>query len=79
MAAQSTDGSTDKFEVCCTDGVSVSSKDGSLYNNSWFLGYINNSEHPLVICMILEQSYIDSNPTPQIARDILEYAYSLGY
>ena len=79
MSAQSTDGNTDKFEVCCTDGVSVSSKDGSLYNNSWFLGYINNTEHPLVICMILEQSYIDSNPTPEIARDILEYAYSLGY
>ncbi|MEX1376771.1 MAG: penicillin-binding transpeptidase domain-containing protein [Eubacteriales bacterium] len=69
----------DGFEVCCTDGVSVSSKDGSLYNNSWFLGYINNSEHPLVICMILEQSYIDSNPATQIAHDILEYAYSLGY
>lgn len=61
------------------DGVAISSTDGSLYPNTWFVGYINDDDNAIVICVVLEQSYDGSNPSVEIGKTILEYAYSLEY
>ena len=75
------DTSTDGYsvDICCKEGVAIASTDNSLYPNSWFLGYINDDNHPLVICVITEQSFIDENVSSAMGKSVLEYAYSIGY
>ena len=68
-----------RVEICCTDAIALSSTDESLYPNSWFLAYINDENHPLAICVITEQSYVEENASADIGKNILEYAYSIGY
>lgn len=65
--------------ICSKEGVAVSSKDDSLYPNSWFVGYVNDEEHSIAICIILEQSYVDENPATQVGKKLLDYAISIGY
>lgn len=70
---------SDMFTISGKDAAAISSTDGSLYPNAWFAGYIENPEHPLVICVITEQSYVDENVSAVIAKRLLEYAYTIGY
>ena len=70
---------SNSIDICGKDGTAISSVDNSLYPNSWFLGYINDNEHPIVVSIILEQSYVDENPAVLIGKNLLEYAYSIGY
>ncbi|MBN2879208.1 MAG: hypothetical protein JXN65_06200 [Clostridia bacterium] len=62
-----------------TEGTAISSVDNSLYPNAWYMGYIDDPLHPLVICVITEQSYVDENVSAIIGKSILEHAYLIGY
>ena len=73
------DAESDTIKICGKDGTAISSTDESLYPNCWFVGYIDDEEHPLTISIVLEQSYVDSNVAVPIGKSILEYAYSIGY
>lgn len=66
-------------DICGKDGIAISSTDESLYPNAWFVGYINDVNHPLVISVITEQTYVDENTSVIIGKSILEYAFSIGY
>lgn len=70
---------SDVFTLCGKDGTAISSTDDSLYPNAWFAGYIQDNAHPLAICVITEQSFIDENVSAVIAKKLLEYAYTIGY
>ena len=46
---------------------------------SWFTGFIQDEDHPLAVCVILEQAGGGGSMAAPLAGKLLERAVELGY
>ena len=66
-------------EVCGKTGTAEVSEDEAMPPHSWFMGYVNDDEHPLAIAVIVEHGGAGSQVATPLARKMLAYALELGY
>lgn len=52
---------------------------GEARPNAWFVGFIQETEHPLAICVVLEQGGSGGSNAAPIAGKVLKRAIELGY
>lgn len=55
------------------------SSDKSVKTHAWFTGFIQDEEHPLAVCVILEQAGGGGSMAAPLAGKLLEQAVKLGY
>lgn len=60
-----------------TGTAEVSSGDGA--PNAWFAGFVEDDEHPLAICVVLEKGGSGGSNAAPIAAKVLKKAIALGY
>ena len=60
-------------------GTAEISSDKSVNTHAWFTGFIQEEEHPLAICVILEQAGGGGSVAAPMAGKLLERAIELGY
>ncbi len=67
-------------------GVTVAGKTGTAEvssgeaaPNAWFIGFVEDEEHPLAICVVLEKGGSGGRNAAPIAGRVLEKAINLGY
>lgn len=54
-------------------------EDGEVKNHSWFVGYSQDTAHPLAIAVILEGAGFGSREATPLAGDVLAQAIDMGY
>ena len=67
------------YTVCGKTGTAEYVEDGETKNHSWFVGFIDDENHPISISVILEGAGYGSAHATPLARDVLSYAIDLGY
>lgn len=55
------------------------SDDKSVRTHAWFVGFVDDSEHPLAIAVLLEKGGSGGTVAAPIAQRILARAIKLGY
>ncbi|MDL2234593.1 hypothetical protein LJC07_00370 [Christensenellaceae bacterium OttesenSCG-928-L17] len=67
-------------------GVTVAGKTGTaevssggIRPNAWFVGFVRESEHPLAVCVVLEQGGSGGSNAAPVAQTVLKKAIALGY
>lgn len=65
--------------VCGKTGTAEYTEDGEIKNHSWFVGFVQDSAHPLAIAVIGEGAGFGSKYATPLAGQILEHAISMGY
>ncbi|MDL2258807.1 hypothetical protein LJC42_06615, partial [Eubacteriales bacterium OttesenSCG-928-K08] len=65
-------------------GVTVAGKTGTAEvssgkPNAWFVGFVEDREHPLAICVVLEKGGSGGSNAAPVAAKVLEKAIKLGY
>ena len=69
----------DGYTVCGKTGTAEYTEDGETKNHSWFVGFVDDGDHPLAISVILEGAGFGSAYATPLARDVLSYALDQGY
>lgn len=69
----------DELTVCGKTGTAEISSDKSVKTHAWFVGFIEEPEHPLAVCVILEQAGGGGSVAAPIAGKMLQKAVELGY
>jgi len=67
------------YTVCGKTGTAEFVQDGETENHSWFVGFVDGSDHPIAISVILEGAGFGSAHAAPLAGDVLSYAIDLGY
>jgi len=67
------------YRVCGKTGTAEISSDKSVDTHAWFVGFVRDKEHPLAICVVLEQAGGGGSVAAPMAGRILEKAVKLGY
>ncbi len=52
---------------------------GEARPNAWFVGFVEDAEHPLAICVVLERGGSGGSNAAPIAGRVLKRAIELGY
>jgi len=60
-------------------GTAEISSDKSVNTHAWFTGFVQDDEHPLAICVILEQAGGGGSKAAPIAGKLFAKAIDLGY
>ena len=47
--------------------------------NAWFVGFVEDEEHPLAVCVVLEEGGSGGKHAAPVAREVLKKAFALGY
>jgi peptidoglycan glycosyltransferase len=69
----------DDYTVCGKTGTAEFVEDGETKNHSWFVGFVDDEDHPLAISVILEGAGFGSAHATPLAREVLSYALDKGY
>lgn len=69
----------DAAAVCGKTGTAEYTDNGEVKNHSWFVGFIEDGEHPLAIAVILEGAGFGSAYATPLAGRVLSRAIELGY
>lgn len=69
----------DDYAVCGKTGTAEIASDKSIKTHAWFVGFIEETEHPLAVCVILEQAGGGGSVAAPIAQKMLQKAIELGY
>ncbi len=67
------------FDVCGKTGTAEISSDKNVDTHAWFVGFMLEDEHPLAICVVLEQAGGGGSVAAPIAGKLLKKAVDLGY
>lgn len=67
------------YDVCGKTGTAEISSDKSVKTHAWFVGFLENDEHPLAICVVLEQAGGGGSVAAPLAGKVLKKAIELGY
>ncbi len=65
------------LELCAKSG--TAELDNSDANNAWFVGFLNDSDHPLAFVVYLEGGGYGSTAAGGVANRVLQKAIELGY
>lgn len=60
-------------------GTAQVSDTGNVKSHSWFIGFIDEAEHPLAICTMVENGGSGGTVAAPLASKVLQKAISLGY
>jgi peptidoglycan glycosyltransferase len=66
------------YRVGGKTGSAEVSADKSVPTNAWFIGFIDDPQHPLAICVLIEGGGSGSAAAAPLARDILKEAIRLN-
>ncbi len=69
----------DGFTVCGKTGTAEISSNKNVKTHAWFVGFIEETAHPLAVCVILEQAGGGGAVAAPIAKQMLQKAVELGY
>lgn len=69
----------DGYTVCGKTGTAEYVENGETKNHSWFVGFVDDENHPLAISVILEGAGFGSAHATPLAREVLSYALDRGY
>lgn len=67
------------YKVGGKTGTAEISSDKSVNPHAWFTGFVQDKEHPLAICVVLEQAGGGGSKAAPVAGKLLNKAISLGY
>lgn len=62
-----------------TGTAQVSLENGDIGENAWFVGFIEDAEHPVAIAVVMEQAGAGSSNAAPAAKTVLSKAIDLGY
>lgn len=62
-----------------TGTAQVSLENGDVVDNAWFVGFIEDAEHPLAIAIVMEKAGAGSSKAAPAASKVLKKAIDLGY
>lgn len=62
-----------------TGTAEIATEDGSNASHAWFVGFIDNAEHPLCVAVVLERAGSGGSHAAPVAHDVLAKALDLGY
>ncbi|MEF9987566.1 MAG: penicillin-binding transpeptidase domain-containing protein [Christensenella sp.] len=84
MRGAVTDGTASKANVdgvtvCGKTGTAEYTEEGQIKNHSWFVGFLEDSAHPLAIAVIGEGAGFGSSYATPLAGKILGHAVDMGY
>lgn len=65
--------------VCGKTGTAEYTENGEVKNHSWFVGFVDDEDHPLAIAVILEGAGFGSTYATPLAGQVLSRAIDLGY
>lgn len=65
--------------VCGKTGTAEYTENGEIRNHSWFVGFVQDEDHPLAIAVILEGAGFGSRYATPLAGSVLTHAIDLGY
>ncbi len=68
-----------KWTVCGKTGSAQISSDRDVNSHAWFMGFIEESEHPLAIAVVLEKAGSGGRMAAPVAKEVFERAIRLGY
>ncbi len=66
-------------EVCGKTGTAEVSSDKNVGNHAWFIGFIDDEDHPIAISVILEHAGSGGAKAAPVAKQALQRALKLGY
>jgi peptidoglycan glycosyltransferase len=69
----------DSYVLCGKTGTAEYVDDGEIKNHSWFVGFVDDENHPIAISVVLEGAGYGSAHAAPLAGDVLSYAIELGY
>lgn len=69
----------DDYTVGGKTGTAEVSSNKSVKTHSWFTGFVLDDEHPLAVCVVLEQAGSGSSFATPLAGKLLKRAIRLGY
>ncbi|MEG1559658.1 MAG: penicillin-binding transpeptidase domain-containing protein [Clostridia bacterium] len=67
------------YEVGGKTGTAEVTSDGSKSPHAWFTGFVYSDDHPLAICVILENGGSGGSNAAPVAQAVLKRAIRLGY
>ena len=67
------------YDVCGKTGTAEYNDEGEKKNHSWFIGFIDDDQHPLAVSIILEGAGYGSKYATPLAKKALSYALDKGY
>ncbi len=67
------------YDVCGKTGTAEYNDGGEKKNHSWFIGFIDDDQHPLAVSIILEGAGYGSKYATPLAKKALSYALDKGY
>ncbi len=67
------------YDVCGKTGTAEISSDKNINTHAWFTGFVLDEEHPLAICVLLEQAGGGGSVAAPLAGKVLKKAIALGY
>jgi penicillin-binding protein A len=62
-----------------TGTAQVQNIDGSIYDDAWFVGFIEDDGHPIAIAVVMEEAGSGGSKAAPAAQKVLKKALSLGY
>jgi len=67
------------LQVAGKTGTAEISSNKQVKTHAWFAGYVAEEEHPLAVCVVLEQAGGGGSVAAPLARKLLQKAVELGY
>lgn len=67
------------YSVCGKTGTAEVSSNKAVGNHAWFVGFIDDSDHPLAIAVVLEHAGSGGGKAAPVAGEILKKAIQMGY
>ena len=67
------------FTMAGKTGTAEYVEDGATKDHSWFVGFVDDAQHPLAISVILEGAGFGSSHATPLAHDVITYAIEQGY
>ena len=62
-----------------TGTAQVQNSDGSISNDAWFVGFIDDAKHPIAIAVVMEKAGSGGSKAAPAAQKVLKKALALGY
>ena len=69
----------DDYVICGKTGTAEVSSSKSVKPHAWFVGYCDDSAHPLAIAIVVENGGHGGDVAAPLAAKILKKAINLGY
>lgn len=57
----------------------MQNSDGSISDDAWFVGFIDDENHPIAIAVLMEKAGSGGSKAAPAAQKVLKKALSLGY